>query len=157
MKRWKPLERVRAAKASRNVEKLIRFARDEMIIVCGALNPAVYETAHVVSATQEAIEREVSFKILVGPQFDTNRKSEFVSLTRPGIKIASKRPPVHFAVCDRQNVRFEGWHKPGGTIPLNNVLWGNAGAAEKMVALYEKILETAEADGVTIESAVVDS
>jgi hypothetical protein len=78
-------------------------------MVSGALAHEVYQSQRVHNAIQGALNRNVHFDIIVGPNYDC--ESTFIlDVLGDSIYVAPTCPEHHFAVGDRRHLRYELRH-----------------------------------------------
>jgi len=93
------------------IVKVIEHSKEEVFMVSDDLTHEVYQSQRVCDAIQMALDKNVIFDIIVGPNYDP--KSTFV-INRLGgsVYIASTLPERNFAVGDSKHIRYERRYDP---------------------------------------------
>ncbi len=130
-----------ATEAAENLTGLIDMARKSVYIVCGQLNSDVYCDQALIKAVRRAKSepRNVAFHVLVGPGWEAGCP-EMKALLEDSTSVATRRPPIHFAVVDGRHVRYEGTHRAEEPVPPNDVLYNAPQTASKLVRIYYTLI-----------------
>ena len=91
-------------KAVRAIVKLVKKAKNYVIIVSEKLPHEYYQDPRVIKAIEEALEKGIDFNVAVGPKFD--KESIFV-LTKLPVFIGPVKPNDEFTLGDSKHVRYE--------------------------------------------------
>ena len=109
-------------KAVEAVTKVINNSNQQVLIVSGALAHEVYNHTKVTEAIDEALNRNVNFEFIIGPNYD---KQSSIILDKLGdnICVAPEWPSHHFVVGDRRHIRYEPRHDEiDGTPASKNII-----------------------------------
>ena len=110
------------AKALEAVSNVINHSSQEVLVVSGSLAHEVYNDTKVTEAINEALNRNVSFEFIVGPDYDM-QSSMILDKLGDSICVAPQWPRHHFVVGDRRHIRYEPRHdKTDGTPASKNMM-----------------------------------
>lgn len=109
-------------KAVEAVSKVINNSNQSVLIVSGSLAHEVYNHEKVAGAIDKALNRNVNFEFIVGPNYDRQSSLIFDKLG-DSICVSPRWPNHHFVVGDRRHIRYEPRHdEKDGTPASKNML-----------------------------------
>ncbi len=127
-------------KAVEAVAKVINNSNQQVIVVSGALAHEVYNHPEVTGAIDKALNRNVNFEFIIGPNYD---KQSTIILDKLGdtIYVAPEWPNHHFVVGDRRHIRYEPRHdeKDGTPASKNMIVLDLPEAAGYLVERFHKM------------------
>jgi len=120
--------------------RLIRRANDEVLISCGKMNGVLYGDPALGRAIEDAVQRRVRFRVLVGPEPDRSSKAYALIAKNGEILVSPVPPPLHFAVIDRRHLRIEDDADPNA-LPPNTLAEEVPEAASALADFFDRLVD----------------
>jgi len=139
------------AQVTRELMELIKDALWSVIIMSGTMRSSVYCDDGLISAMEEARERGVFFRFIVGPEPDLNTLRRLKAFWN-SLFVTDKRPAQHFAVIDGRAVRYEKFHPDVEGVRVNTILKNAPLSAGELVKISEESMSSKERVTLKVET-----
>ncbi len=110
-------------KAIEAITRVINASKEKVLLVSGSLAPQAYDSPQMKDAVTKAIERGVSFDVIVGPGYPTG-SAFMLDALKNSICVADQWPERHFVVGDSKHIRYETDHKESDGSPVADNMVG---------------------------------